>query len=601
MGRITRVFDLLELYREDYNFKTDAFLTKSEGAWKSFSSLDYVQLSHQLSLGLLSLGATSATRIATVMANCPEWNFFDMAIQQTGAIQVPIYPTISEENYRYILNEAQIRYLVIYDQEIWQRIRHIVKELPCVEGVYSICRVRGIRHWTEILEAGKRFPHPENLEAIKASVHPDDLLSIIYTSGTTGRPKGVMLSHRNFVSNFTECAKVPGFSSKDKALSFLPLCHVYERMLNYVYQSLGMSVYYAQSLDQVQGYLQEVKPEAFAAVPRVLEKIYNKIVGQGNNLKGIRRVIFFWALRQGHKFELNPEQGTWYHVKWLIANILVFSKWRKALGGNLRIIVSGGASLHPRLARFYWAAGLKVLEGYGLTETSPVIAVQNLLPGGVKFGTVGPVLPGVEVKITPDGEVLCKGPNVMKGYYNRPDRTAEVFDTEGWFHTGDIGMMVDGKYLKITDRKKEIFKTSTGKYIAPQPIEQRFTESPFIDHIIVLGEDRKYAAALIVPNFEHLRNWCAVKKIPYISDQESVKDSRIISRIHEEVKLYNQDLGQTEKIKKFGLLSEEWSITSGELSPTMKLRRKFIQEKYYHVIEETYRSPEYNYKSEEDQ
>lgn len=367
-------------------------------------------------------------------------------------------------------------------------------------------------------------------------------------------------------------------------------------MLNYVYQYLGMSVYYATALDQIPDYLKEVKPHTFAAVPRVLEKIYNRVVSEGRNLKGLKKSVFFWALHLGHKFELDHSLGWFYDVKLFIANLLVFTRWRKALGGNVRLISSGGASLHPRLARIFWAARLKVLEGYGLTETSPVVAVQNLTPGGVKFGTVGPILPNVEVKIANDGEILCKGPNLMLGYVNRPERTSEAIDSDGWFHTGDIGVMIDGKYLRITDRKKEIFKTSTGKYIAPHPIEQRFTESPFIDHILVIGEDRKYTAALIVPNFDHMISWCRVKGIPYRSNREAISDENIVRRFYKEVNKINRDLGQTEKIKKFRLLPDEWTIETGELSPTMKLRRKFIQEKYFKEIEETYRSPEYNYR-----
>lgn len=596
MKPVTRLFDLLDLYRDEYRAKPDLFLSKSEGTWHAYSSADYIHLSHNLSLGLLELGVTPGTRIAMVVANCPEWNFFDMAIMQTGAIQVPIYPTISEEDYRYILTDAEVEYLVIYNQDTYKRVRQLVKKLPSVKAIFSIQKVWGIPLWTELLEAGRNSVRAAELEKIKSVILSGDLTSIIYTSGTTGRPKGVMLSHGNFVSNFMECAKIPGFTSHEKALSFLPLCHVYERMLNYVYQYLGMSVYYAQSLDQVPAYLQEVRPHTFAAVPRMLEKIYNKVVSEGRNLHGLQKRVFFWALRQGHNFELNHKQGWFYEIKLWIANLLVFSKWREVLGGNVRLIVSGGASLHPRLARIFWAARLKVVEGYGLTETSPVIAVQHLNPGGMKFGTVGPVLPGVEVKFAGDGEILCKGPNVMLGYVNRPERTREVIDPDGWFHTGDIGEMADGKYLRITDRKKEIFKTSTGKYIAPQPIEQRFSESPFFDHIIVLGEDHKYAAALIVPNFDHLKSWCRVKRIPYLSNRHAISDSKIVLRLHEEVNRINRDLGQTEKIKKFRLLPDEWTIESGELSLTMKLRRKFIQEKYFKEIEETYRSTEYNYK-----
>lgn len=596
MKPITRLFDILDLYREDYRLKQHLFYAKTEGEWHSLSASDYVSFSHFLSLGLLELGVVPGTRIATVTANCPEWNLFDMAISQVGAVQVPIYPTISEENYHYIFTDAGIEYLIIYNQDTCKRVRHIVKETPTVKGVFSIQKVKGVKLWSDLLESGRNSTRGEELERIKAAVQPDDIASIIYTSGTTGRPKGVMLTHRNFISNFTECAKISDFTSKERALSFLPLCHVYERMLNYVYQYLGMTIYYATALDQVPQYLKEVRPHTFAAVPRVLEKIYTKLVAEGRNLKGLKKTVFFWALRQGHKFELNRERGWYYELKLVAANFLVFDRWRRALGGRLRLIASGGASLHPRLARIYWGARLKVLEGYGLTETSPVIAVQNMRPGGVKFGTVGPVLPGVEVKIASDGEILTRGPNLMKGYVNRPERTREVIDEEGWFHTGDIGLMIDGRYLKITDRKKEIFKTSTGKYIAPQPIEQRFIESPFIEYILVLGENRKYAAALIVPNFDHLRSWCRVKKIAFGSNRAAIVNKQIIARMNEEVNRINRDLGQTEKIKKFRLLPDEWTVESGELSPTLKLRRKFIQEKYYTEIEETYRSPEYNYK-----
>ncbi len=596
MKPVTRLFDILDLFRDEYSGKPDVFLSKSKGVWHPISAADYVCLSQYLSLGFLELGVTPGTRIATVMVNCPEWNLFDMAISQVGAIQVPIYPTISIENYQYIFADADIEYVVIYNQEICGRIKHTVAKLPSIKGVYSIQKVRGVPGWTDLLEIGLTSSKTGKLEQIKAGIRPEHIASIIYTSGTTGHPKGVMLSHGNFVSNFVECAKISDFTSDEKALSFLPLCHVYERMLNYVYQYLGMSVYYATALDQIPDYLKEVKPHTFAAVPRVLEKIYNRVVSEGRNLKGLKKSVFFWALHLGHKFELDHSLGWFYDVKLFIANLLVFTRWRKALGGNVRLISSGGASLHPRLARIFWAARLKVLEGYGLTETSPVVAVQNLTPGGVKFGTVGPILPNVEVKIANDGEILCKGPNLMLGYVNRPERTSEAIDSDGWFHTGDIGVMIDGKYLRITDRKKEIFKTSTGKYIAPHPIEQRFTESPFIDHILVIGEDRKYTAALIVPNFDHMISWCRVKGIPYRSNREAISDENIVRRFYKEVNKINRDLGQTEKIKKFRLLPDEWTIETGELSPTMKLRRKFIQEKYFKEIEETYRSPEYNYR-----
>jgi len=601
MKPLSRVFDLLELYRDEYISKPDAFLYKKEGRWKQYSSEDYLRISKEISLGLLSMGVQRGSMIATIMHNCPEWNFFDMAIMQIGAVQIPIYPTVSANNFFYILNEARIDFLIISSGEIYRRIQKLSNNFSTLKGVFTVEKIKGVRNWREIMESGRNNPNPEQLEIIRKSILPDDLATIIYTSGTTGKPKGVMLSHRNFVTNFTGCATIPDFSSSDRALSFLPLCHVYERMLNYMYQYFGMSVYYCESLEKIGEYAREVRPHTFACVPRILEKIYNRVVIKGRNFKGPRKIIFFWALRQGHKFELDHSRGRLYDFKLWVANLVVFRKWRRLMGNNLKMIVSGGASLHPRLARIFWAARIPIMEGYGLTETSPVIAVSTFQPGGFKFGTVGPVLPGVEVKIAADGEILCQGPNVMLGYFNRSERTREVIDEEGWFHTGDVGTMEDGKFLRITDRKKEIFKTSTGKYIAPQVIEQRFKESPFVEHIMVIGENRKYAAALIVPNFEYLKSWCSVKRITFTSPEKLVRNVRIVKRIREEVERINMDLGQTDKIKKFRLVPGPWTVESGELSPTLKLRRKYIQERCQDIIEETYRTQEYNYQVEENQ
>lgn len=596
MTPINRIFDLLDLYRTRYRNKQKLFCCKDSRRWREYSAADYVRITGLISKGFLAMGAGKGTRIATVMINTPHWNFFDMGIMQAGAIQVPIYPTISAENYRYILNDAGVEYLVVTNSEIYHRIREILPEVPCLKEVFSIRKIKGVKHWTEILEKGKDPALEEELGRVRESIMPDDLATIIYTSGTTGRPKGVMLSHRNFISNFMECSRIYSFKSSHKALSFLPLCHVYERMLNYVYQYFGMTVYYVESLDKVAESIREVRPTTFAAVPRVLEKIYNRMITQARDLDGLSRTIFFWALRQGHKYELHHARGIIYTGKLFLARLLVLRHWKKAMGGRLRLIVSGSASLHPRLARIFWAARIPVIEGYGLTETSPVIAVSRFGRGGSKFGTVGTVLPQVEVKIAEDGEILCRGPNVMLGYLNRPEKTAEVIDAEGWFHTGDIGLVEDGRFLRITDRKKEMFKTSTGKYVAPQVIEQRLKESQFIEHVMVIGENRKYTAALIVPNFEYLLNWCRVKGINVVSFEKLVRHPRVVRRIREEVQNLNRDLGQTEKIKKFRLIPEEWNVESGELSPTLKLRRKFIHEKYLHLIEETYHSSEYNYR-----
>jgi long-chain acyl-CoA synthetase len=596
MKQITRIFDLLELYKDEYSSINDLFNIKKDGNWVRFSAGDYVRYSNLISLGLLALGVTKGTRIATVMNNCPEWNFIDMGILQAGAVQVPVYPTISEENYRYIFNDSEVEYLIFSDQEIYDRIKSVLPGISGLKEVFSIEPMEGIRNWNEIIEAGRNFAFPEQLEIIRQTILPGDLATIIYTSGTTGRPKGVMSSHNNFVTNYKALGEIPPLKMHDRAVSFLPLCHVYERTAGYVYQSFGVSVFYVQNIDELGDYIREVKPHGFASVPRVFEKIYNKIVAKGRKLPLPMKMLFFWALRQGHKFELDHARGWVYDVKLFIANLLVFRKWRAALGGELKFIVSGSASLHPRLARIFWAARIPILEAYGLTETSPGVTCYRFEPGGMKFGTVGTLLTGNEMKIADDGEVLCKGPNIMLGYLNRPEKTAEVIDADGWFHTGDIGVIEDGKFLKITDRKKEIFKTSGGKFIAPQPIEQRIKESPFIEHIMVVGENRNYAAALIIPNFEHLKNWCEVKNIEFGSREQAVRNPVIIRRIRKDVERFNLGLDKTEKIKKIRLLDAEWSTDSGEISPTLKLRRKFIVEKYSKIIEETYRSSEYNYR-----
>ncbi len=596
MKKVTRLFDLLDVYRENYLSLENAFNYLENGVWKSYSSSDYISISNELSMGLLAMGVSRGTKIATVMVNSPEFNFFDMGLLQVGAVQVPIYPTISEDNYKYIFNDAAVEYLVVSNNDIYQRIHGILPGIPSLKAVFSIEDIPGVRSWREILELGRSHPEQEKLDQIKDSIGPDDLATIIYTSGTTGRPKGVMLSHHNFVTNHQALAEIPPLNPGDRALSFLPLCHVYERTAGYTYQSFGCAIYYVTVLDDLGEYIRDVKPHAFAAVPRVLEKIYGKIVMKGRGLKEPMKTLFFWSLRQGHKYELDHKNGWFYELKLFIANILVFRKWRSAMGGHMKFIVSGSASLHPRLTRIFYAARIPILEAYGLTETSPGITCFRWGKGGVKFGTVGPVLRDVTLKIAEDGEILVKSPGVMLGYLNRPDKNSEVFDEEGWFHTGDIGELDEDHCLRITDRKKEIFKTSGGKYIAPQPIEQKVKESPFIEQVMVIGENRKYAAALILPNFEHVRNWCAVKHIAFESREIAARNQNIIRRIQREIDQYNLDLGQTERIKKFRLISDEWSVATGELSPTLKLRRKIILDKYAKLIDEMYRSSEFNYK-----
>jgi long-chain acyl-CoA synthetase len=594
MNKIDRIFDLLELYRDEFKSKPDAFSCKKDGAWVNYSSSDYIKYSDLISLGLLSLGVKKGDRIATIMVNCPEWNFFDMGIMQAGAVQVPVYPTISGDNYRFILKDAGIEYLIVSNQEIYERVKNVARECESIKEIFSIERIPGVRNWREILELGRNFTHPEQLEEIKGGITPSDIVSLIYTSGTTGRPKGVMLSHSNFVSNFKSLATIHTLEPGYRAMSFLPLCHVYERTTNYVYQSYGIAIFYVHHIELLTECILDIKPHVFATVPRVMEKIYNRIVIKGRSLPLPAKIIFFWALRQGHKFEMDQRNGWFYNVKLFIANLLIFSKWRKALGGKIKFIVCGSASLHPRLTRIFWAAGMPVYEAYGLTETSPGISSNHRGKGGTRFGTVGPVLSGVQVRIAADGEILVNGPNVMIGYLNRPEKTSEVIDEEGWFHTGDIGVLENDTFLRITDRKKETFKLSTGKFIAPQPIEQVLKESPFIEYIMVMGENRQCTAALIVPNFEHLKSWCSVKHIGFVSKEKVILNPRIIRRFRTEVERFNQEFGQTEKIKKFRLIADEWSMESGELSPTLKLRRKFILSKYDQVIEETYLSAEFN-------
>lgn len=587
MGAVTRIFDLLELYRAKYAAQEIVFAGKVGETWQTFSAADYSRIADQVSAALLALGVTKGTKVATIMHNCPEWNFLDMGLMQIGAVQVPIYPTICNDHFSYIFDHADIEYVFLYDAGIYTCVQDVISKFPRIKNVVSIKKVDGVMHWKEFLTMGDAGDTVK-IRSISQNIQPDDLATIIYTSGTTGTGKGVMLTHRNFVSNFMAAQQILAPKNVTVALSFLPLCHVYERMLNYVYQYLGIQVYYADNMEQLAETIREVRPEIICAVPRMLEKIFDRIVVRGRGLKQPRREIFFWAFNLAVRYQLYGAKGWNYELRRSVANLLVYRKWRQALGGRLRYVVSGGASLRPRIAKFFWAAGIQVVEGYGLTETSPVIAVGTFEPGGMKFGTVGPPLDGVEVKIAEDGEILCRGPNVMRGYYKDEALTREAIDDDGWFHTGDIGTLDEGKYVKITDRKKEIFKTSGGKYIAPQVIENRVKESEFIENIIVIGENRHFPAALIVPAFEHLKSWCKVKGINYHNSGQIVTNQQVIDRIGKEVEKANYFLGKTEQIKQFRLIGHEWTVESGELSPTLKLRRKFILGKYAGLLNEIY-------------
>lgn len=586
---VTRTFDILDRYNQEFPRK-DALGGKKDGAWYTFSTEEYVEKSHQFAMGIMALGLKKGDKIATVTTNRPEWNFADMGMAMTGVVHVPIYPTIGEDEYRYILHHAEVKMVIVGDQKLFEKISPIAEMLMDIKGVYAFEDVKGAKNYEEILALGasKKAELTDKLEAIKNSIQPDDLATLIYTSGTTGVPKGVMLTQNNLVSNFVAHSKMHHLGKDHRVISFLPLCHVYERSVNYHFQYKGMGVYYVGNLNQIVAAIKEIKPHMFNSVPRLLEKVHDGFVTKGKELKGIKKSLYFWALDLTKHFEYNKKYGPLLSLKIKIADKLIYSKWRAALGGNIVYVVSGGAALQPRIARVLGMAKMLNLEGYGLTETSPVIAVNNPAKGELKIGTVGPILEGYEVKIAEDGEILCKGPGVMKGYYKAPDLTAEVIDSNGWFHTGDIGVFEDGKYLKITDRKKEIFKLSGGKYIAPQMIENKLKVSDLIEQVMVIGANEKFASALISPNFPLLHDWCAEHQVHYENNIELIQLPEVIEQIQKEVNLVNKTLGSHEQISRIRLVCEEWTPATGELSPTLKLRRSIVAAKYQHLIDDIY-------------
>ncbi len=585
---VTRLFDLLERYRTRF-LKDDALAVKRNGRWEKFSTNDYLNNANNISYGLLDYGLKKGDRIATITNNRPEWNFVDMGMSQAGIIHVPIYPTISEDEYQYILKHAEPKIIFISDKGIYNKIIHVIRKTSGIKKIFSFDNIQGVNHWSELIETGKQTKdkHYDQLQELKGSITQEDTATIIYTSGTTGTPKGVMLSHNNLISNFKAHATIHPCDENNIAISFLPLCHVFERCINYNYQYKGISIYYAENLGTIIDNMQDIKPHIFVTVPRVLEKAYDKIVTKGDGLSFPKKQIFFWALKVGHHYKLQ-NKGIIYKIKLKIARKLVFKKWVEAFGGNVQVVVSGGAALQERLAKVFRAAGIPVAEGYGLTETSPVITASNFVTNEIIFGTVGPVLHNVNVKISSDGEILCKGPNVMQGYYKQTELTKEVIDDDGWFHTGDVGTMVNNKYLKISDRKKEIFKLSSGKYIAPQVIENKLKESIFIEQGMVIGENQKFASALIAPNFQYLHNWCYENKINFRDNEELVNNTIIRELFQHEVNMQNKKLGTHEQIKRFRLICEEWNSQSGELSPTLKLKRDVITAKYQHLIDDIY-------------
>lgn len=586
MNQVKRLFDI-PLYQQINFSKSEMFVTKREGKWEPLSTDAFMEEVNAISKALIALGVQVGERVGLVSSNRVEWNMFDIAIQQVGAIVVPIYPNISAADYRHILNDAGIRYAFVGTAELFERIHQVQSEIPSLLQLYTFDYCDQAPHYSTLLEAGSSVDFGR-IKELRANVRTEDLATIIYTSGTTGNPKGVMLSHNNLLSNVLACKEIIPADSESRVLTFLPTCHVYERMLHYLYMYCGASIYYAESMDTIGDNIREVKPHVFTAVPRLLEKVFDRIMAKGDELTGIKRKLFFWAIELAEEYDVKGK-SFWYSFKLGIARKLIFSKWQEALGGNVQAIASGSAALQPRLARIFLAAGINILEGYGLTETSPVISV-NCLKKGIRIGTVGPLIDQVKVKLAEDGEILVKGPNVMMGYYNLPDKTAESIDEQGWFHTGDIGVFEEDKFLKITDRKKEIFKTSGGKYIIPQVMENKFKESRFIEQMMVVGEGQKFPAALIVPNFAFLKDWATRKGYGFANatPEELVKEELVISRIYKEVEKFNELYGSWEKIKKVKLLSKEWTIEGGELTPTLKLKRKIITERNQTHIDEFY-------------
>ena len=586
----TRTFDLLTRMQNQFADKKDVIAGKEDGKWKRYSVQEYINYCNWVSYALLSLGIKKGDKVAIISNNRPEWNFTDFGISQIGAVSVPIYPTISSEEYTYILGHAEPKLLFISDKNLYEKIRAIADQTPVISDIYTFDKVSGAKHFSDFITVGKEMAsrHEEELVKAKAAVLPSDMFTIIYTSGTTGFPKGVMLKHSNLVSNFMETSLIHPLGPEAKTLSFLPLSHIYERMLTYHFQYKGVSIYYAENMGTIMDNLKDIKPEVIAVVPRLLERIFDKIISKGKELKGIKKILFFWAVNLGLRYELNGKNGWFYEMKLSIANKLIFIKWREVLGGNIKIISSAGAPLQPRLARIFWSARIQILEGYGLTETSPVISINNLITNEIMFGTVGPLLKDVQVRIAEDGEILTKGPNQMLGYYKEPKLTEEAIDADGWFHTGDIGTFIDGKYLKITDRKKEIFKISSGKYIAPQVIENKLKESMFIEQVMVIGENQKFASALISPDFEFLHNWASIHHISFKDNKDLISNQLVFARYQKEVNEMNQNLGDHEKIKRFRLVSDEWTAQTGELSPTLKLKRKMLYQKYSAVISEIF-------------
>jgi long-chain acyl-CoA synthetase len=584
----TRLFEFIEYQNQNAPLEK-AFTTKYDGKWKSISSQEFINQSRAISRALIGMGIKAGDKIAMITSNNrSEWSIMDVGLSSLGAVNVPLYPTISSKDYEYILNHSESIYCFVSDQEVYDKVIAIKDNVNSLKKIFSFNKIKGCAHWSELLKEGSEMDHDQEVIKMRDQVKTEDLATIIYTSGTTGVPKGVMLSHKNVVSNVISSSKrLPLSIGNASALSFLPICHIFERVILYIYMYNSVSVYFAESIETIADNLREVKPEVMTAVPRLLEKVYDKIYAKGEELSGIKQKLFYWAVNIGLKYEPYGQNGAWYEFKLKIANKLILSKWKDALGGNLLQICSGSAPLQPRLQRVFTAAGMTLVEGYGLTETSPVISVGDMRSNNFKIGTVGKIIDGVEVKIADDGEILCKGPNVMMGYYKEEKMTDGVM-TDDYFHTGDIGEIDGDGFLKITDRKKEMFKTSGGKYIAPQVLENQMKQSIFIEQIMVVGSGRRMPTAIIQPNVEFVLKWLNEEGISCNSLNDAVKEPRLIEAFQNEIDIHNQHFGSWEQIKKFKLTPNEWTIEDGHLTPTMKLKRKVIAEKNSDLIESMY-------------
>ena len=587
---VKRTFDFLQRYKEKFLDKDDALAGKVNKQWVKYSSHEYIKNSNNISYGLKELGYNSDDKIATITNNRPEWNFVDMGMAQLGIVHVPIFTTLSADGYRDILTHSKVKCVFISDQAIANKILPLVAEISTLEKIYAFDEVEGVSSWKEVLELGEANAnkHAAEVEEIKKGITEEDWVTLIYTSGTTGTPKGVMLSHKNLVNNAKVAAGVFKLQSNHRYLGILPICHVGERMGNYQTQYSGCSIYYAQNLGTIADDLKDVKPHGFGAVPRILEKVYDKIISKGEKLTGVKKKLFFWALDLGLEYEIDKKNGAWYEMKLAIANKIIFSKWREAMGGNVISIGVGGAALQPRLEKVFWSAKIRLLNMYGLTETSPIITINRATSPLVQLGSVGAGIEGVDIKIAPDGEILCKGHNVMIGYYDNEEATKAAIDSEGWFHTGDIGVLDQGKFLRITDRKKEIFKLSNGKYVSPQVVENAFKESVYIDQLMAIGEGEKFASAIISPNFEALDTWCKEKDIDRSDKKAMLANEEVKALYNAVVKEINPKVSKDEQLKRFRLVADEWTPENGDLSPTLKLKRRVLAEKYKGIIAEIF-------------